>query len=142
MDGAFSWLSIHAANFLASGAEPARERISTGSPARGTAAGFARLQAMAATFLAAVAGVVASPGPDGLRVPHVTGLRLADVGTQVRQGFYGEEVQRFQRGRDEVFLHCVAFGNARCAASRSAAGWGRGGVRPEFRPGLNSGIQR
>jgi len=30
------------------------------------------------------------------------GLRLADVARQVRQAFYGEEVQRLQRGRDEV----------------------------------------
>lgn len=30
------------------------------------------------------------------------GLRLADVARQVRQGFYGEEVQRLQRGKDEV----------------------------------------
>ncbi len=29
-------------------------------------------------------------------------LRLSDVARQVRQGFYGEEVQRLQRGRDEV----------------------------------------
>lgn len=30
------------------------------------------------------------------------GLRLADVGRQMRAGFYGEEAQRLQRGRDEV----------------------------------------
>lgn len=30
------------------------------------------------------------------------GLRLVDVARQVRQGFYGEEVQRLQRGRHEV----------------------------------------
>ncbi len=30
------------------------------------------------------------------------GLRLADVASQVRQGFYGDEVQRLQRDRDEV----------------------------------------
>jgi multidrug efflux pump subunit AcrB len=30
------------------------------------------------------------------------GLRLVDVARQVRQGFYGEEVQRLQRGKDEV----------------------------------------
>jgi multidrug efflux pump subunit AcrB len=30
------------------------------------------------------------------------GLRLSDVTRQVRQAFYGEEVQRLQRGRDEV----------------------------------------
>jgi len=29
-------------------------------------------------------------------------LRLSDVAKQVRQAFYGEEVQRLQRGRDEV----------------------------------------
>ncbi len=30
------------------------------------------------------------------------GLRLSDLSRQVRQGFYGEEVKRIQRGRDEV----------------------------------------
>ena len=30
------------------------------------------------------------------------GIRLADVARQTRQAFYGEEVQRLQRGRDEV----------------------------------------
>ncbi len=30
------------------------------------------------------------------------GLSLADLARQVRQGFYGEEAQRIQRGRDEV----------------------------------------
>ena len=30
------------------------------------------------------------------------GLRLADVGTQIRNAFYGEEAQQLQRGRDEV----------------------------------------
>ena len=33
---------------------------------------------------------------------EATGLRLGDVSRQVRQSFYGEEVQRLQRGRDEV----------------------------------------
>ena len=31
-----------------------------------------------------------------------TGLRLSEVGKQMRQAFYGEEVQRLQRARDEV----------------------------------------
>ncbi|RMH60320.1 MAG: efflux RND transporter permease subunit [Calditrichaeota bacterium] len=30
------------------------------------------------------------------------GLSLSDLGRQVRQAFYGEEVQRIQRGRDEI----------------------------------------
>ena len=30
------------------------------------------------------------------------GLTLYDVSTQIRQGFYGQEVMRLQRGRDEV----------------------------------------
>ena len=30
------------------------------------------------------------------------GITLADLGTQVRQAFYGEEVQRIQRGRDDI----------------------------------------
>lgn len=33
---------------------------------------------------------------------EATGLRLEDISRQVRQSFYGEEVQRLQRGRDEV----------------------------------------
>ena len=36
------------------------------------------------------------PGAEAL------GLRLEDVARQVRQGFYGEEIQRLQRGRNEV----------------------------------------
>ncbi|WP_444899515.1 efflux RND transporter permease subunit [Microbulbifer sp. VAAC004] len=36
--------------------------------------------------------------------PHATtmGINLADVARQVRQGFYGEEVQRIPRGREDV----------------------------------------
>ena len=30
------------------------------------------------------------------------GLTLAELGNQVRQGLYGEEIQRIQRGREEV----------------------------------------
>ncbi|NKB89662.1 MAG: AcrB/AcrD/AcrF family protein [Acidobacteria bacterium] len=33
---------------------------------------------------------------------EMLGLTLADLGRQVRQGFYGEEAQRIQRGRDDV----------------------------------------
>ena len=33
---------------------------------------------------------------------EVLGLTLADLARQVRQGFYGEEVQRIQRGRNDV----------------------------------------
>lgn len=33
------------------------------------------------------------------------GLRLDDIARQVRQAFYGEEVQRLQRGRDEVRVY-------------------------------------
>ena len=32
---------------------------------------------------------------------HALGLKLQDVVGQVRQGFYGQEAQRIQRGRDE-----------------------------------------
>ena len=32
------------------------------------------------------------------------GITLADLGTQVRQAFYGEEVQRIQRGEDDIRL--------------------------------------
>ena len=32
----------------------------------------------------------------------ILGLRLEDIARQVRQGFYGEEIQRLQRGKDEV----------------------------------------
>jgi multidrug efflux pump subunit AcrB len=33
---------------------------------------------------------------------HALGLKLQDVVGQVRQGFYGHEAQRIQRGRDEI----------------------------------------
>ena len=33
---------------------------------------------------------------------EAAGLTYANLARQVRQGFYGEEVQRIQRGRDEV----------------------------------------
>lgn len=39
--------------------------------------------------------------PDG----EALGLRLETVARQVRQAFYGEEVQRLQRGRDEVRVY-------------------------------------
>lgn len=42
--------------------------------------------------------VVISLKPEG----EALGLSLADVITQVRQGFFGNEVQRLQRGEDEV----------------------------------------
>ena len=32
----------------------------------------------------------------------ILGLRLEDIARQVRQGFYGDEIQRLQRGKDEV----------------------------------------
>lgn len=46
-------------------------------------------------------------GKDELRVEllpagEAAGLTYANLARQVRQGFYGEEVQRIQRGRDEV----------------------------------------
>lgn len=33
---------------------------------------------------------------------RIMGLTLADLARQVRQGFYGDEVQRIQRGRDDI----------------------------------------
>ncbi len=33
---------------------------------------------------------------------HALGLKLSDIAGQVRQGFFGQEVQRIQRGRDEI----------------------------------------
>ena len=33
---------------------------------------------------------------------HSLGLTQADLGRQVRQAYYGEEIQRIQRDRDEV----------------------------------------
>lgn len=36
---------------------------------------------------------------------QAAGLRPADVAVQVRQGFFGEEVQRIQRGREEVRVY-------------------------------------
>ena len=42
--------------------------------------------------------LVGRPRADGA----ATGIRAADAGRQLRQGFHGEEVQRIRRGRDEV----------------------------------------
>ena len=36
---------------------------------------------------------------------RAAGLRPADIATQVRQGFFGEEIQRIQRGREEVRVY-------------------------------------
>ncbi len=36
---------------------------------------------------------------------RAAGLRPADVAVQVRQGFFGEEVQRIQRGREEIRVY-------------------------------------
>lgn len=36
---------------------------------------------------------------------RAAGLREADIATQVRQAFFGEEVQRIQRGRDEIRVY-------------------------------------
>ena len=36
---------------------------------------------------------------------RAAGLREADIATQVRQGFFGEEVQRIQRGREEIRVY-------------------------------------
>jgi multidrug efflux pump subunit AcrB len=33
------------------------------------------------------------------------GLRLSDIANQVRQGFFGEEIQRLQRGKNEVLVY-------------------------------------
>lgn len=35
---------------------------------------------------------------------HALGLTLADIAGQVRQGFFGQEIQRIQRGKDEIRL--------------------------------------
>lgn len=69
--------------------------------------------AFAKTGLAKYAGVIDiadsnRPGKDELRFTELTpagralGFRLEDVALQVRDSFYGNEVQRLQRGRDEV----------------------------------------
>ncbi len=39
---------------------------------------------------------------DTLPAGEALGLTLGDLGRQVRQAFYGEEIQRIQRGRDDV----------------------------------------
>ena len=63
--------------------------------------------------LAEYAGVVDiadsnRPGKDELRITRLTaagralGFRLEDVAAQIRDAYYGNEVQRLQRGRDEV----------------------------------------
>jgi multidrug efflux pump subunit AcrB len=36
---------------------------------------------------------------------RAAGLREADIATQVRRGFFGEEVQRIQRGREEIRVY-------------------------------------
>jgi multidrug efflux pump subunit AcrB len=36
---------------------------------------------------------------------RAAGLREADIAVQVRQGFFGEEVQRIQRGREEIRVY-------------------------------------
>ena len=36
---------------------------------------------------------------------RAAGLREADVALQVRRGFFGEEVQRIQRGREEIRVY-------------------------------------
>ncbi len=36
---------------------------------------------------------------------ELLGLRLGDVATQVRQGFFGDEIQRLQREKDEVIVY-------------------------------------
>ncbi|MBT8087474.1 MAG: efflux RND transporter permease subunit, partial [Gammaproteobacteria bacterium] len=36
---------------------------------------------------------------------NAAGLRPADIAVQVRQGFFGEEVQRIQRGREEIRVY-------------------------------------
>ena len=33
---------------------------------------------------------------------YALGLQLRDVARQVRQGFFGQEIQRIQRGKDEI----------------------------------------
>ncbi len=69
--------------------------------------------AFAKAGLAKYAGVIDiadsnRPGKDELRFAELTpagrslGFRLEDVASQVRDAYYGNEVQRLQRGRDEV----------------------------------------
>lgn len=49
---------------------------------------------------------------------HLLGLNLREVTRQVRQGFYGEEVQRLQRGLDEVKVWVRYDENYRSSLSR------------------------
>ena len=65
-----------------------------------------------ATKLGTYAGVFdvrnsANPGGDEIQLSikpaaQALGITLSDLGTQVRQAFYGEEVQRIQRGTEEL----------------------------------------
>ncbi|MEQ8516735.1 MAG: efflux RND transporter permease subunit, partial [Chromatocurvus sp.] len=65
-----------------------------------------------AAKLATYAGVFdvrnsASPGGDEIRLgikpnAQALGITLTSLGTQVRQAFYGEEIQRIQRGTEEL----------------------------------------
>ncbi|ERP38773.1 efflux RND transporter permease subunit [Chitinivibrio alkaliphilus] len=46
-----------------------------------------------------------------LPLAHAAGITLQDLATQVRHAFHGDEVQRFQRGEDEIRLF-VRYGDA------------------------------
>ncbi len=59
---------------------------------------FPGLYDIADSYMAGKEEIRLSIRPEG----EALGLTLADLARQVRQGFYGEEVQRIQRGRDEV----------------------------------------
>ncbi len=59
---------------------------------------FPGLYDIADSFRAGKEDIRLSIRPEG----QALGLSLVDLARQVRQGFYGEEAQRIQRGRDEV----------------------------------------
>ena len=65
---------------------------------KGRLAGYPGVFDIADTFRAGKQEIKLRIKPEA----EATGLTLADLARQVRQGFYGEEAQRIQRGRDDV----------------------------------------
>ncbi|MCU0303694.1 MAG: efflux RND transporter permease subunit [Thermoanaerobaculales bacterium] len=65
---------------------------------KGTIAEYPGARDVADSFLAGKKELKLSLTPEG----RASGLTLSDLARQVRAGFYGQEVQRVQRGRDDI----------------------------------------
>jgi multidrug efflux pump subunit AcrB len=65
---------------------------------KGTIAEYPGVKDVADSFLPGKKELRLSLTPEG----RAAGLTLADLARQVRAGFYGQEVQRIQRGRDDI----------------------------------------